>query len=617
MKAVAPAMIVVLLLSTAVGAQTAPAAAASSVDEDLKSLADAVGAALKEHREFYLRVKTTEQAAKIPAMLWHVGDYISQGGDLTADFAVTFELGANRDAAKLQAVADKADAAAIKTTELGRKAAAAATGARTMAATIRKAAQAGALVSAKPDAAPLPSRESEPGLLLGLAADALAAEPAQAARALAALDELAAQLDRLTDLDRWATLNGRWLSQLNAWSKTEGLAARTLCYSIQARGSEMAILQSRVEDLFSATDAEKAAWVWTLARAVDAKAAEAARPANLAAAVDGLRRAIAEARSKEVALAREIDVLCHQRKTAEATGRRVKEYLPLAAGLEFLQREEAILSRLAAAKPGDTMVDEAATQSLSLTSRAALAALASKVKPKTAEKLRPLFTDLLKREYLSSYADLCLYQSAVMDTTGALAARLDAWASLHATLSVRGLADLLHPMHGVVSTGLRGDNAYDPRIMAWAAKCDGPTPMDRFTQARDLVNAFYREHGYNQDQPVNTLRDALDSGLVDCIAASHLHGSVAASAGVTGIVPVRLWREKTGHSFLGLRTATGLMMLDPLNRAPAVKYPEAAQGALTIETAVMSFGSYMTDDVVIIAGNKHLSLDVPYLKDKD
>jgi hypothetical protein len=612
MKAVAPAMIVVLLLSAAGAAQTS-----ATANEGLKSLADSVGAALKEHREFYLRIKTTEQAAKLPAMLWHVGDYISQGGDLTADFAVTFELGANRNAAKLQAVADKADAAAIKTTELGQRATAAATAAKAMAATIRKATQAGPLTPIQPDAAPLPSRETEPGLLLGLAADALAAQTPDAARAVAALDELAAQLDRLADLDRWAALNGQWLSQLNAWSKTEGLSPRTLCYSIQARGSEMAILQSRVEDLFSATDAEKVAWAWTLARAVDAKTADAARPVNLAASVDGLRKAIADARSKEVALAREIDVLCHQRKTAEATGRRVKEYLPLAAGLEFFQREEAILARLAAAKPGDALADEATARPLSLTSRAALASVAAKVKPKTAERLRPVLADLLKREYLSSYIDLCLYQSAVMDTTAALAARLDAYVALHATLSGSGLADLLHPMHGVVSTGLRGDNAYDSRIMAWAAKCDGSTPMERFTQARDLVNAFYREHGYNQDQPVNTLRDALDSGLVDCIAASHLHGSVAASAGVTGIVPVRLWREKTGHSFLGLRTVTGLMMLDPLNRAPAIKYPEAAQGALTIETAVMSFGSYMTDDVVILKGNQHLSLNVPYLKDKD
>lgn len=614
MKTAVRSLLAVLLLAAVATAQSPPAAK-PSLDESLKSLADGVATAIKDHQALYLRTKTPETASKLPAILWHVGDFMTQGGDLTADFTATYELGGQRDATKLQAVADQADATRPKAEALGTKTAETAAAARDLAARIREAAKGGAVTVKSPDAATLPSRESEPGLLLGLALDALAATPQNAAQAAAAMDELAARLDLLSDLDRWTAINCQWLSLANAWTKTEGLAARTLCYSIQARGSEFAALQSRVEDALSTTEAEKAAWAWTVARAADPKSADAARPDKLIADLPEMRTLIADLRQKDVTLDRELAALCHERKLSVALPRRAKEYMPLVARLEYAQREAAILARLAAAKPGDLLVDDVAARPLSQTARAALAAIAAKLDPKAAAAIAPVLKQMLARDYLVSYADLCLYQAAVMDTAPALAGRLNRWAALAPEPTVRGLMDMLHPMHGVISTAERADNAYDPRILKWSAECTGKTPMDRFVEARDLVNAFYKEHGYNQDQPVYTTRDALDSGLVDCIAASRLHGSVAASAGLEGIVPVRLWRQKTGHSFLGLRTAEGLMLLDPLTRDAARKYPVGGSGVMTIETGAMSFGSYVVDDVVIFAGDRRLHLDLPYLAD--
>lgn len=572
---------------------------------------------VSEHRALYLgEGKTPEQASQIPAILWHMGDAMTRGGDLTKTFEPAFALGQQRDAAKLEALAKRvaelrpeSEALARKTHEMA---------ARVAARAAEELEPIVLLSDGQPNDAWLAAQVSEPGWLLARAVDALGPGAKDTRRARACLAELAGRLEHLADLDRWLALNCTWLEETQRWTKTEGVAPRTLCYSIQCRYNEAATIQSRVEDVLFVTQAEKAVWPWVVARAVDLKTSDAAKPKELIDSLPAMRQEIETLRAAEVALDREVAALCHERKIKESYARRLKEYMPLVVKLESLRREAAIAAWVAAAPPKRTVCDETPYAArLSPAARAALADVTRQLDDRARAAVRPLLAEMIRSDYLGSYADLSFYQAAVMDTAAPLATRLSRWATLQKKPMVRGLVDMLHPSPGVMSTAQRGDNAYDPRLMAWAATCQGKTAMARFTEARDRVNAFYRQHGYNQDKPVCTVRDALDSGLVDCIAASRLHGAVAVAAGVEGVVPVRLWRDRTGHSFLGLRTGMGLMLLDPLNRAAPQKYPIGGSGVVTIESGVPSFGSYVVDDVRIIATGVRLHRDVPYLSADD
>ncbi len=562
-------------------------------------------AVVREHREFYLRSKSPEQAARMPAMVWHLGAPMSVGDDFTSDYGDTHALGQRRDAARLRAVADRAAAAAPKAQALRDGARAAARAAAECAQRAR-----GGTLDAD-GLGPPPDPDSEPGRLWRAAATALGAVPADRPRAAAALERLGALFERMADLDRWTELNLRWLVVSEEWSRMEGIAPRTLCYSIQARGCELASIQSRIEDLLWETEGERALREWELARAATASPAGAVPP-NLAEALGRLRGTLAELRPREVALDRELCALAHARKIDDVQRRRRAEYLPLAVSLEFLAREAALLDRLAGDAGTLRWADAAPALRLSPTARAALAAVERALDSPAVDRLAPVLEQLLQREYGASLADLCLYQAAVMGTTKPLAQRLSRWTETERRPTAEGLWEMLHPLHGSVLASLRPDNAYDPRLLEWAQTCTAPAVLDRFVQARDRVNAFYRQHGYNQDQPVSSLRDALDSGLVDCLSATHMHGAVAAAAGITGIVPVRLWRDTTGHSFVALRVGGELWFLDPLDRKPPTKTAPLGPNARTVETYAMSFGSYVADEVRIVGGGRLLRLEIPY-----
>ena len=389
---------------------------------------------------------------------------------------------------------------------------------------------------------------------------------------------------------------------------------RSLCYSIQARLNEVASIQSRVEDILFATPAEKALWAWTTRCEAGGSPHDVAISPELVKALPGLTEEVAGLRKDEVALDRRLAAMVHERKMSEATALRMREYVPMVSRLEYAQREAALLEWAMSAQPGGLLASDGQVSSLSLTARSALARVVAALGPDVRKTIKPVLADMLSRPYLASYADLCLYQSAMMSTEKPLALRISRWLGLNRSPDPRGLMEIMHPMPGVMSTAERSDNAYQPQILEWADKCRGKDAMARFTQAHALTNEFYRKAGYNNDKPVYTMRDILENQLVDCIAASRICGAVAASAGVSGIVPVRYWRDKAGHSIIGIRTDKGILIMDPLAGPETRPFPGGYPNVMTVETGAPTFGTYVTDAVEIVGKAKVLRMEIPYLQ---
>ena len=614
------ALLLAAALAVLVGQVSSQAAPAEA---DLQNAMDALlvemAGVVAEHRTLYLgQKKTPEQASKLSAVLWHLGEPMTRGGDVAMVFEPANGLGHDRDAAKLQALADAVEALRPRADALGLKAHKAAESARRLAArvapmTAEQVALAGVAHPLEPG---VRATQSEPALLAWLVLKSLGGTVPQPTRAAVCLEELACRLDHLADLDRWLALNCRWLAETNEWTKTPGMAPRSLCYSIQARFNEAGTIQSRVEDILFATDAERRYW-----QRMGSPAADGGMPSGVPAdervdappPLEQVRRRIAELRKADVDLDRKLAALIHERKLMEARGVRLKEYLPIVVELEYLQREVAVRRWATGGKPGEVLVAEADARRLSLTARAALARVASALTEPQRRRLGPVLADMLRREYLASYADLCLYQSAVMATEPHLAERLGRWIELTPRPQVRGLVDMLHATPGIMTTAQRSDNAYQGQLMAWAAECRGKDRAARFREARALANAFYRKSGYNQNKPVYTMRDVLESGLVDCLAACRIQGGVAAAAGVEGIVPVRYWKMKLGHTLMGLRTDKGVIVVDPLGGGAERPYPGGYPNVVTIETGAPSFGSYVVDDITLVGTGRRLKRKLPHL----
>jgi len=135
-------------------------------------------------------------------------------------------------------------------------------------------------------------------------------------------------------------------------------------------------------------------------------------------------------------------------------------------------------------------------------------------------------------------------------------------------------------------------------------------------ESHALAHAFYKSAGYNSDKPVSTLRDVLESKLVDCIAGCQIQGAIAAAAGVTGIVPVRYWKDKLGHTLIGFRKGDRVVIMDPLGGPTARPFPGGYPQVITVETGAPSFGGYVVDAVEIVSTGKVLRCELPYLRDE-
>lgn len=568
---------------------------------------------LFDHRRMYLGKKKIEQAAATPAMVWHIGEAAAFGDDLTRKFYPAYELGAKRDAATLEALATMADQLQPQAEALVKQAAAAAETARKLAARVAalKPADVPAWDSPRPAE---PNVPSDADVLLDLASAALAGTSPDPNRAAACLLELAGRLGHMADLDRWLALNCRFFHEDNVWAKEPGMAPRTLCYSLQVRVNEVGTIQSRIEDMLVATPAERELWACVTSPWTSAGPRAAALREETVKGLPAMREQIAAWRKEEVEIDRRAAALSHERKISESRAIRTKELIPVMVRLEYAQREASLVEWGGSARAGGLLVTEEQAGPLSLTARAGLAKIVAVFDPAARKSLAPVLADILRRPYLASVADVCLYQSAVLATEPFLAQRINRWLAITPAPDVRGLMDILHPTPGVMTAGERSDNAYQPKIMEWAARCRGKDATARFEQAHALTNEFYKACGYNLDKPVYGLRDVLESRLVDCIAASRIQGAVAAAAGVTGIVPVRLWRAQGGHSIIGLRTAKGIVIMDPLTGPTKWTFPGGYTGGMTVETGAPTLGTYVTDAVEIIGKSKVLRRQLPYME---
>lgn len=581
-------------------------------------LVEAVQAAVEGHRTLYLgKGKTAEQALRRPAMLWHAGNAYTLGGDLTGHFTGIHLLKPRSPKAELDAFAGRAAKV------------------RAMASALRDRPTAMAIYQCRGLIAALDTapgsldvgpairllggldQKTEPGYLAARAMEALVDGPARdPAAARTWLIELLGRFEALADLDRWLELDCQWLEQTCLWMQSGDLTPQTLSESAAARYDEIATIQSRVEDVLLLTNVERSVWPWVVARSGGPAAAAAARPMRLATVREALTETLDRLRAEAEALDRGVAQLLHARREEEGLLIHAQQYRPLVARLELIQREVALADWACDERPSEPLVDNVAARRLSLVARAGLDLLSARLEPAARRALPPLLTQMLAREYLASYLDLCLYQATVVDVMPRLATRLNRWVALQGEqLTVRGLIDILHPVPGQISASVRADNAYEPRLMKWAAACSQGSPIERLGQARDRVHAFYQQCGYNADEPVYSLRDALDSGLVDCQIACWMTAAVATAAGVEGLVPVRLWRaDGSGHTLIGLRQGETLMVFDPLTSEAPHAYPAADPDFLTVETAGPSLGLHVVTEVQVLPHGKRLTREVPYLR---
>ncbi|HOI56093.1 MAG TPA: hypothetical protein PLP01_12645, partial [Phycisphaerae bacterium] len=387
----------------------------------------------------------------------------------------------------------------------------------------------------------------------------------------------------------------------------------------QSRLNEAAALQSRVEDILLATEAERRGWAVVTGAAIARDDAAAAGEPTLAT----MKEEIAKLRKADVAMDRDIALLTHERKIQEAIAHRNQKYVPLVARLEHLSREAAVREWMErASQTGDggrksqQPSDGLDAQGLSLTARAGLARVMAEVPPATRKRAQKALADMLRQPYLASYVDLCFYQAAVMETHGGLATRIAQSLAMTPRPDTQDLMQMLHPTPGAMTTADRSDNAYQPQILEWASQCRGSTAEDRMKESHALAHAFYKSAGYNSDKPVSTLRDVLESKLVDCIAGCQIQGAIAAAAGVTGIVPVRYWKDKLGHTLIGFRKGDRVVIMDPLGGPTARPFPGGYPQVITVETGAPSFGGYVVDAVEIVSTGKVLRCELPYLRDE-
>ncbi|NLX59864.1 MAG: hypothetical protein GXY74_12335 [Phycisphaerae bacterium] len=618
-RAVWQVSLVCALASATAGADEAKEASAPAPAEALASLSAETARVAEAHRQVYLGDKGIERLALLPAALWHMGEAISTENDLACRFNIAHALGYSRDPKMLQQLLDTVNGLSPKAGALQEQAQAAAEAARALAGRVAKLSPTEAEAVSWPDA-DVPDKASELQVLLGLTSTALKARPASPAVAAACLAELAGRLDHLADLDRWLALECQFVRQAAEWVREPGVAPRTLCYSFQSRLNEAAALQSRVEDILLATEAERRGWTVATgaATAGDDAAATAGEP-TLAA----MKEEVARLREADVAMDRDIAALAHERKIQEVIAHRNQKYVPLVAKLEHLSREAAVMEWTEKARrTGDNgrkspqPNDGLDAQGLSLTARAGLARVMAEVPPAARKRAQKALADMLRQPYLASYVDLCFYQAAVMETHGGLATRIAQSLAMTSRPDTQDLMQMLHPTPGAMTTADRSDNAYQPQILQWASQCRGSTAEDRMKEAHALTHAFYKAAGYNANQPVSTLRDVLESKLVDCIAGCQIQGAIAATAGVTGIVPVRYWKDKLGHTLIGFRKGDRVVIMDPLGGPATRPFPGGYPQVITVETGAPSFGGYVVDAVEIVSTGKVLRCELPYLKDE-
>lgn len=595
-------------MGTAGGGAPTAVAGLQQFPEVIRSITDA-------HAQLYIgQGKTSEQAARYPAMLWYMGSACSAGKDLTQSFEIARDLDLKRLREQLPVLIDHGTAVGLRADALRDEAIARGVDLCNQMAASLDSGTAGSLPAWTSEQLGRLDQKTEPGFLAARLIESLRGPDRDVAMARAWLAELAGRLEALADLDRWLSLNSRWIVENCQWMRHHSVTVVTLTGALQARQVEISIIQSRVEDLLSLTEVERGVWPWMVARYVGPQAAEAVRPVELADVHGELRRTISTLRSEELNLDRRIASMAHAKRAEEVLSVRMREYLPLVSRLEYIQREVAMAAWACETRPIQPLVSLQVACRLSPVSRASLARLSTALSARTRAAVGPLMTDMLGQDYLASYLDLCLYQAAVVETTPQLAVRLNRWVELTAQPSVRGLMDMLHPSPGHMVLMLRADNAYDPRLMKWAQACASGTPMDRFVMAHRMVNAFYRQCGYNNGEPIYTMRDVLSSGLVDCQAGTWMIGAVAAAAGVEGLVPVRMWRRTEGrHVVIGLRDGDRIVALDSLTRDGPKTYPDIEPDLVTLETAVPSLGCYALDEIRIVPTGDRLQRTVPYL----
>ncbi len=618
MRTVWQVCLVCALAASAVADETKKVSAAAPA-EALASLSAETARVAEAHRQAYLGNKTIEKSATMPAALWHVGGAFSGENDLSQRFDVAYALGYNRDPNMLQQLLETVNGLAPQAATLQEQAQAAAATARTLAAQVAKLGPTEAEAASWPGLE-APAKASELQALLALASTALRTKPASPELAAACLDELAGRLDHLADLDRWLALECQFVRQAAEWVKEPGIAPRTLCYSFQARLNEAAAIQSRVEDILLATEAERRGWaVVTGATTVGNEISTTPDKPDLAA----MKEEIAKLRQADVTMDRDIAALAHERKIQEVMTQRNQKYVPLAAKLEHLSREAAVLEWTASvSRTSDSEqrspkpAEKLDTRALSLTARAGLARVMAEVPPTARKRAQAVLADMMSRPYLASYVDLCFYQAAVMETHGGLATRIAQSLAITPRPDTQDLMQMLHPTPGAMTTADRSDNAYQPQILEWASQCRGSTAEERMKEAHALTHAFYKSAGYNANKPVVNLRDVLESKLVDCIAGCQIHGAVAAAAGVTGIVPVRYWKDKLGHTLIGFRKGDRIAILDPLAPLATRPFPGGYPQVVTVEIGAPSFGSYVVNAVEIVSTAKVLRCELPYLKNE-
>lgn len=225
--------------------------------------------------------------------------------------------------------------------------------------------------------------------------------------------------------------------------------------------------------------------------------------------------------------------------------------------------------------------------------------------------------------YELSFLAAALHKAAAGDRVDMLLTVLRRYATLHPEPRLQDMMEVIHDRAGGWFCGLEWGDRYQAPLMQ--VPDDWPSdPMDAIWRA----HAWVRKQTRDTEGFVFTLREALETGALDCIRTTDAMGALYRNSGHPGFHMIRLSRGGSGHTIAALRDKNGdVHYLDGQvgNGAPG-RWPEGFRKPLKPHPAyaVELFGRGL-DSWVFLEGylvfgparGNHVSAPVPYLDGYD
>lgn len=176
-----------------------------------------------------------------------------------------------------------------------------------------------------------------------------------------------------------------------------------------------------------------------------------------------------------------------------------------------------------------------------------------RLRSRLSQEHQRLWDQAASSPYERSYLANILFRASQADALGPLGVVLWRFSQDNPQATVADLMDVMFHRGGAGSSGLDWADRFDERLMQQAGQMQG-TAEQVLRHAHSLTNGLFG--GWqNYAGKVFTLRQALDTGKLDCIRGSDMIGSLFRNAGHAGYYAVRVSCATDGHSLAAAEIA--------------------------------------------------------------